>query len=78
MRSLHKIENLLFKDFQDFLVRSQHLSEKQIPFHGDFSFSRVRNPASQAISCNTSMRAAARRKIFEKELLKKIHASLQW
>ena len=33
MQSLHKNENLLFKDFQDFLVRSQHLSEKRIPFY---------------------------------------------
>jgi Phage integrase, N-terminal SAM-like domain len=32
MQSLHKNENLLFKDFQDFLVRSQHLPEKRIPF----------------------------------------------
>ena len=33
MRSLHKNENLLFKDFQDFLVRTQQLSEKRIPFY---------------------------------------------
>ena len=33
MQSLHKNENLLFKDFQDFLVQSQHLFEKRIPFH---------------------------------------------
>jgi len=32
MQSLHKNENLLFKDFQDFLVRSQQLPEKRIPF----------------------------------------------
>jgi len=33
MQSLHKNENLLFKDFQDFLVRSQQLSENRIPFY---------------------------------------------
>jgi len=33
MQSLHKNENLLFKDFQDFLVRSQQLPEKRIPFY---------------------------------------------
>ena len=33
MQSLHKNENLLFKDFQDFLLRSQHLPEKRIPFY---------------------------------------------
>ena len=33
LQSLHKNENLLFKDFQDFLVRSQHLPEKRIPFY---------------------------------------------
>jgi hypothetical protein len=33
MRSLHKNENLLFKDFQDFLVRSQQIPKKRIPFY---------------------------------------------
>jgi len=33
MQSLHKNENLLFKDFQDFLVRSQQLPQKRIPFY---------------------------------------------
>jgi Phage integrase, N-terminal SAM-like domain len=33
MQSLYKNENLLFKDFQDFLVRNQHLPEKRIPFY---------------------------------------------
>jgi hypothetical protein len=33
MQSLHKNENLLFKDFQYSRVRSQLLSEKRIPFY---------------------------------------------
>ena len=33
MRPPHKNENLLFKDFQDFLVRSQQLPPKRIPFY---------------------------------------------
>jgi hypothetical protein len=33
MQSLHKNENWLFKDFQDFLLRSQYLPEKRIPFY---------------------------------------------
>jgi len=33
MQSLHKNENLLSKDFQDFLVRSQQLPQKRIPFY---------------------------------------------
>jgi len=33
MQPPHKNENLLFKDFQDFILRSQHLPEKRIPFY---------------------------------------------
>ena len=33
MQPPHKNENLLFKVFQDFLIRSQHLPEKRIPFY---------------------------------------------
>jgi hypothetical protein len=33
MQSLHKNENLLFKDLQDFTVWSQQLPQNRIPFY---------------------------------------------
>jgi hypothetical protein len=35
MQSPHKNENLLFKDFQDFLVHSQPLPPQKFPFTFD-------------------------------------------
>ncbi len=33
MQSLHKNENLLFKDFQDFLARKQRVPENRLPYY---------------------------------------------
>lgn len=33
MQLLYKNENLLFKDFQDFLARKHHVPEKRLPYY---------------------------------------------
>jgi hypothetical protein len=33
MQPLHKNEKLLFKDFQDFIIRKQHVPENRLPYY---------------------------------------------